>query len=156
MLLDRQSHLDFHSRALLQFCFSISSQLPESYKMELDAETFLRAFTLKGNDGQTLKASPWPLAPTGLVRKMEGQDSLREQARRSHYIDHYEHVAPGIPSAPLVHPIGACYHLKQVMSSPEYMFVGLAPIQTGSGSSKEVLKPLKPRRNKPNKGKSGF
>lgn len=112
MLMDRQGHLDFHARALLQFCSTISSQLPKAYGLEIDANSFLQAFRLRDTDNSLLFPCPWYHAPSGRVCISPDPGSPREQAKRAHYTDHYGHLARGIPCAPNVHPMldkGECF-----------------------------------------------
>ncbi|KAF7792930.1 hypothetical protein EIP86_004033 [Pleurotus ostreatoroseus] len=65
-------------------------------------ERFLSSFS--GNcDGQPLTSTEWLLGPEGAVHQEPNPEALREIGC-AEWVDLYEHIAPGIPGAPNIHP----------------------------------------------------
>lgn len=56
------SHVRYIVRALLCLCVYFILQLPESYGMKVDKDTFIRAFTME-HDGGRINTGRWLLGP---------------------------------------------------------------------------------------------
>lgn len=61
------SHFNFFVRGLLQLCSYLVQQLPSRYKISIDTEVFLSAFTMEGNNDERVRATSWTGAPDGLA-----------------------------------------------------------------------------------------
>ncbi|KAJ7444114.1 hypothetical protein B0H11DRAFT_1747702 [Mycena galericulata] len=85
------SLVTFLVRALLCFCHYVALQAPAEYKIQIDADTFIQAFTTL-KDGHRVNTGPWALAPGWRRRDdqrpwvfehqwtLEDQDSARSEA----------------------------------------------------------------------------
>jgi len=59
------SHFNFFVRGLLQLCSYLIQQLPSRYKITIDPNLFLSAFTMEDNNGERVQATSWSGAPDG-------------------------------------------------------------------------------------------
>jgi hypothetical protein len=59
------SHFNFFVRGLLQLCSYLIQQLPSRYKISINTDLFLSAFTMEDNNGERVRATSWPGAPDG-------------------------------------------------------------------------------------------
>ena len=85
-IMDRQSHLDWFARSLLLLNRSLIRQLPSSYQVEVDSETFLDAFSLTVN-GERCAATPWKMAPDPAVHEPEDAAQDGESSVCYHIFD---------------------------------------------------------------------
>lgn len=104
MTMSTQVHMDFFSRAMLQYSRGVSRTLPKEYNVEIDRETFLKSFKFKIGD-ESVNPTPWPLGPTGSVHDQAGSHPDIEEARAGYLEVLYSKLAPGIPSASSTHPL---------------------------------------------------
>jgi len=65
VLMQPVSHFNFFVRGLLQLCSYLVQQLPIRYKVLINPETFLSAFTMQDDDGERVQARSWAGAPDG-------------------------------------------------------------------------------------------
>jgi hypothetical protein len=65
VLMQPISHFNFFVRGLLQLCSYLVQQLPTQYKVSINPETFLSAFTMENDDGERVQARSWVGAPDG-------------------------------------------------------------------------------------------
>jgi hypothetical protein len=63
--MQRLSHFNFFIRGLLQLCSYLVQQLPVKYKVSIDTEVFLSAFTVQDDNGERVRATSWSGAPDG-------------------------------------------------------------------------------------------
>ena len=77
------SHFNFFVRGLLQLCSYLAQQLPTRYKISIDAEVFLSAFSMVDDAGVRVKGSPWQGAPDGSAydTHIESADATSESAQ---------------------------------------------------------------------------
>jgi hypothetical protein len=59
------SHFNFFIRSLLQLCYYLIQQLPTHYKVLIDADMFLSAFSMVNDEDERVKGSSWKGAPDG-------------------------------------------------------------------------------------------
>ena len=63
--MQRVSHFNFFVRGLLQICSYLVQQLPTPYKVLINPDVFLSAFTMEDEDGERVQARSWAGAPDG-------------------------------------------------------------------------------------------
>ena len=59
------SHFNFFVRGLLQLCSYLIQQLPSRYKITINTDLFLSAFTMEDDNGEQVQATSWSGAPDG-------------------------------------------------------------------------------------------
>lgn len=59
------SHFNYFVRGLLQICSYLVQQLPPRYRVLINPDIFLSAFTMENEDGERVQAKSWVGAPDG-------------------------------------------------------------------------------------------
>lgn len=100
------SHFRYIVRALLCFCVYFVMQLPESYGVRIDKDTFIQSFTME-NDGQRINSGPWELGPGHTsseraawddeVRELDGNTDKARAESWARWDNYREKVAHHIP-----------------------------------------------------------
>jgi hypothetical protein len=65
VLMQPVSHFNFFVRSLLQLCSYLVQQLPTKYKILIDPNVFMSAFSMVNDEGERINASSWQGAPDG-------------------------------------------------------------------------------------------
>jgi hypothetical protein len=65
VLMQPVSHFNYFVRGLLQICSYLVQQLPTRYRVLINPDIFLSAFTMEDEDGKRVQAKPWVGAPDG-------------------------------------------------------------------------------------------
>jgi hypothetical protein len=80
ILMQENSHFNFFVRGLLQLCSYLVQQLPSRYKISINTEVFLSAFTMEGNNSERVHATSWTGAPDGSVYDTNAEGSVDSDA----------------------------------------------------------------------------
>ena len=65
ILMQPVSHFNYFVRGLLQICSYLVQQLPTRYRVLINPDIFLSAFTMEDEDGKRMQAKSWVGAPDG-------------------------------------------------------------------------------------------
>lgn len=58
-------HFEYIVRTLFTIILFFLAQLPNEYRVKVDRDAFMAAFSFVGEDGHRRPVSPWPLGPSG-------------------------------------------------------------------------------------------
>ncbi len=91
----RSRHFEYIVRTLFTVVLFFLVQLPEEYRVQVDRDAFMAAFSFVDEDGHRRPVSPWPLGPSG--SNNDRRMALAESKRM------VEKLGRTIPSVVLAH-----------------------------------------------------
>jgi hypothetical protein len=99
--MQRVSHFDFFVRGLLQICSYLVQQLPTPYKVLINPEVFLSAFTMEDEDGERVRARSWAGAPDGSAydTTLDAGDRAATETPMDTTDDHEQYTGGGVAEA---------------------------------------------------------